>query len=149
LTYDEVISLFKRFQGTIKGTIQYNGALLSLLDVPSWNMSSKKLLKAYQLTNSNQIELEKELLRYADAKEMINSANLQEYFRVLLERNGIPFRTEELAILSHKFTKDDTGHVRANEVISYCRSEADRQEWANVSKRVRRIAQKCIITGSN
>lgn len=149
LTYDEVISLFKRFQGTIKGTIQYNGALLSLLDVPSWNMSSKKLMKAYQLSSSNQIELEKELLRYSDTKEMINSANLQEYFRVLLERNGIPFRNEELAILAHKFTKDDNGHVRANEVISYCRGESDRQEWSSVSKRVRRIAQKCIITGVN
>jgi hypothetical protein len=49
LTYDDVANLFKRFQGEVKGTVQYSGALMTLLDVPSWTASVRKLIKAYKL----------------------------------------------------------------------------------------------------
>jgi len=49
LTYDDVANLFKRFQGESKGTVQYAGALMTLLDVPSWSASVRKLIKAYKL----------------------------------------------------------------------------------------------------
>lgn len=46
LNYDDIMVLFKRFQGSRKGTLQYEGQLLALLDVPSWNMSLRKLTDA-------------------------------------------------------------------------------------------------------
>ena len=46
ITYDELSRLFKRFEGTIKGTIQYSGSLLTLLDVPSMESAKVKFLKA-------------------------------------------------------------------------------------------------------
>ena len=49
LTYDDVATLFKRFQGEVKGTVQYSGALMTLLDVPSWTAAVRKLIKAYKL----------------------------------------------------------------------------------------------------
>lgn len=48
LTYDEVIALFKRFKGTANGTIQYEGPLLKLLDVPSWAAATRKLIKMFK-----------------------------------------------------------------------------------------------------
>jgi hypothetical protein len=48
LTYDEVISLFKRFKGTTNGTVQYEGPLLKLLDVPSWSAATRKLIKMFK-----------------------------------------------------------------------------------------------------
>jgi hypothetical protein len=48
LTYDEVISLFKRFKGTATGTVQYEGPLLKLLDVPSWSAAIRKLIKMFK-----------------------------------------------------------------------------------------------------
>jgi hypothetical protein len=48
LTYDEVISLFKRFKGTSAGTVQYEGPLLKLLDVPSWSAAIRKLIKMFK-----------------------------------------------------------------------------------------------------
>lgn len=49
LTYDDVAILFKRFQGDVKGTIQYSGTLMTLLDIPSWAAALRKLLKVFQL----------------------------------------------------------------------------------------------------
>jgi len=45
ITYDELIRLFKRFEGPVKGTVQYTGPLLRLLEVPSLEMSTSKLVK--------------------------------------------------------------------------------------------------------
>ena len=46
ITYDELSRLFKRFQGTVKGTIQYSGALMNLLEVPSMKTANIKFMKA-------------------------------------------------------------------------------------------------------
>lgn len=49
LTYDDVALLFRRFRGDGKGTVQYAGPLMSLLDVPSWGVANRKLVKVFQL----------------------------------------------------------------------------------------------------
>jgi hypothetical protein len=58
LTYDDIMLLFKRFQGGVKGTVQYEGNLLNLLDVPSWSMSIRKLMDAFgkSVTSGDNIE---------------------------------------------------------------------------------------------
>lgn len=150
LSYDEVVVLFKRFQGSLKGTVQYQGALLSLLDVPSWNAAMKKLLKAYDLVGPEPA-FHKEMLLFADAQEMIDVNNLQEFFKTVMESRGIATRPEEVAILAHKFTnsKDNgsRGMIHISEVVSYLHMEAEKQDWTNVSKRLRRSAQKAILMG--
>jgi hypothetical protein len=47
LTYDEVAIIFRRFRGPLKGTCQYAGDLLALLDMPSLSIALKKLVHAY------------------------------------------------------------------------------------------------------
>ena len=47
LTYDEVAIIFRRFRGPLKGTVQYAGDLLNLLDMPSLSIAVKKLVHAY------------------------------------------------------------------------------------------------------
>lgn len=59
LTYDDVVRLFKRFQGTVKGTVQYVGPLLVLLDVPSNVVAVRKLLKAFKLSKARGENMEK------------------------------------------------------------------------------------------
>lgn len=49
LNYDEVIILFKRFPGEEKGSVQYRGDLLALMDLPSMSIMLKKLVKAYKV----------------------------------------------------------------------------------------------------
>lgn len=49
LTYDEVAILFRRFRGPQKGTVQYEGDLLALLDMPSLSVAVKKLVQAYRM----------------------------------------------------------------------------------------------------
>ena len=58
LTYDDIMLLFKRFQGGVKGTVQYEGNLLNLLDVPSWSISIRKLMDAFgkSVTSGDNIE---------------------------------------------------------------------------------------------
>ena len=46
VNYDDILLLFKRFKGSGNGTVQYEGKLLSLLDVPSLRISLRKLSDA-------------------------------------------------------------------------------------------------------
>lgn len=63
LTYDEVVKLFKRFQGPVKGMIQYRGPLLSLLDVPTWGAGYRKLMDSYRMYASDGVNIDKVLLK--------------------------------------------------------------------------------------
>jgi len=47
LNYDEVVMLFRKFQGGTKGTVQYRGSLLKLMDVPCWSVAISKVLVAF------------------------------------------------------------------------------------------------------
>ena len=59
LSYDEVVMLFKRFQGPIKGTVQYRGPLLSLLDVPTWSAGYRRLMEAYHIMEEEGVHMER------------------------------------------------------------------------------------------
>lgn len=48
LNYDEVVMIFKRFQGNVKGTVQYVGDLMLLLDVPSWPIILRKVVRMFR-----------------------------------------------------------------------------------------------------
>jgi hypothetical protein len=61
LTYDEVVMLFKRFNGPLKGTIQYKGPLMALLDVPTWGVGFKKLMDAFRVCINDGANMEKVL----------------------------------------------------------------------------------------
>ena len=54
LSYDKVVILFRRFQGSLRGTVQYLGGLLKLLDVPSYSVAVKKLLKSFSRAMADQ-----------------------------------------------------------------------------------------------
>jgi hypothetical protein len=53
VTYDDVILLFKRFQGGVKGTVQYEGPMMKLLDIPSWALAVRKLTKMFRKAKVN------------------------------------------------------------------------------------------------
>ena len=59
LSYDEVVMLFKRFQGPVKGTVQYRGPLLSLLDVPTWAAGYRRLMEAYHILEEEGVRMER------------------------------------------------------------------------------------------
>jgi hypothetical protein len=44
LTYDDLQLLFKRFQGSTKGTVKYRGSFMQLLDIPSPDVALQKLV---------------------------------------------------------------------------------------------------------
>ena len=148
LTYDEVVVLFKRFQGAVKGTVQYNGALLSLLDVPSWNVTLKKLLKAYFIVNDD-AAMVKELLRYSDARDAIDFKNLTEFFKDLFDKFGIAHKPAELAILANKFCPNGKGTAVPADLVAFLRAENDRQLWMVSSRRVRLAGQKASLVGAD
>lgn len=147
LTYDEVVVLFKRFQGSVKGTVQYSGALLRLLDLPSFNVAVRKLIQAFQIARGGH-EVEKDMLRFADASGIMNISSLQEFFKFLFDRHGIAYRPEELGILASKLSNEKTA-INVKDVINYCRIESERQDWAAVGKLIRRSVQKATLEGQD
>jgi hypothetical protein len=157
LTYDDVAILFKRFQGDVKGTIQYSGTLMTLLDIPSWAAALRKLLKVFQLVGGRK-GLEKEMTRYAGSGGQLTAQNLCECFQSILERYGIVYREEDVTLLVHHFAKGERGEhgslsdnedIDPSKVLDYCKEQLDRQGWLSVSKRVRSAAQKTYIMGSD
>ena len=149
LTYDEVVTLFKRFQGTVKGTVQYCGALMQLLDVPSYNVALRKIIKAYQAYGDETL-LEQGMLKYADAHGLLTANNVAEYIRSLFENLGTAYRVEEVALLSQKLSAlSPNGTVKPQEIIGFCRNESETQEWVVVGKRLRRAVQDAYLVGTD
>jgi hypothetical protein len=48
LSWHELLSVVRRFRSDVRGTVAYHGALLRLLDVPSWPGIERKLYAALQ-----------------------------------------------------------------------------------------------------
>jgi len=145
LNYDEVVMLFKRFKGTVNGTVQYVGKLMQLLDIPSYAVALRKLTKAYQAYGDDS-RVEQEMLKFADAREFLNAANIGEFIRSLFEAKGIKYRIEEVALLSEKLgALSPSGAVKPKEIVAFCRNEADSQEWVLVGKRFKRAVSDAYL----
>lgn len=173
LTYDDIMILFKKFQGSVRGTVQYVGSLTRLLDVPSMQVAVRKLVKAYQLAErTGAKEFEKVLIRtsnicyfksellqvltsHADPNGRLALQNLRDGLRVLFERFGIPHKSEELMLLAHKFVSstqiqgrdDNTADIACSDVMEFCKDESDRQAWTAITKNLRLCATKAFLTG--
>ena len=147
LTYDDVANLFKRFQGEVKGTVQYAGALMTLLDVPSWTAAVRKLIKAYKLAGGEK-GFQRELATYSDGHENLRATDLSDCFRRVMENHAVAYKDEEVAILVHHFTRALPAEegVAMSEVLKVCNEELDRQAWMSVSKRFRGVVQKAYVS---
>ena len=146
LNYDDVMTLFKRFQGTVKGTVQYSGNLMNLLDVPSWGLALRKLLKAF---SADQVQFEKELLRYSTAEGALTLGDLHEFIRGLFEGSRLKYKLEEVALLVKALgaANGDAANIPASKVVAYCEKEAAKQQWEITGKHMRRAVQDCYLLG--
>ncbi|KAJ1442329.1 hypothetical protein B484DRAFT_442214 [Ochromonadaceae sp. CCMP2298] len=149
LTYDEVAIIFKRFRGVMKGTVQYSGDLLSLLDMPSLGVALKKLVQAYKKFGDHEAMM-KEILRHSGAESSLGARDLEEFFRVLFAKTYLKCRPEELTLLAQRFVTNGGGEqVTATQVADFCAEEADRSEWALVGQRLRLAAQRAALEGAD
>eukprot|EP01038_Epipyxis_sp_PR26KG_P004534 gene4534-6404_t len=146
LTYDEVAVLFRRFQGNMKGTIQYTGSLMALLDMPSWNVTVRKLILAYKKYGDFD-NFSKEMLRYSDSDSKLTAKDFEEFLHAIFDKLSIRYRPEELSILSQKFSEDSKsgGMITPNQVAEFCNDESERQEWKVVTTRFRRAVQTAYL----
>lgn len=148
LTYDELVLLFRRFQGSVKGTLQYAGPLMKLLDVPSWSSVSKKLLDLFdKLERRQTVNFEKELMQHADSQSgQISHEQLIECLSTLFHKLGITARPGELRMICQRF-HTSLNHVR--DICQFCRTETNRRQWEVAGRKLRVIAQKAAVMGAN
>lgn len=147
LNYDEVVTIFKRFQGVTKGSVQYAGGLMTLMELPSMAIVLKKITRIYKLYGDS-IAFKAELLRHANSSEELRGADLEEVLRVVAERTGVKLKPEECILFQQKLLNDDeNGTVSATKVVTYISQEADRQDWVLVNNRLRLCAQKAELDG--
>lgn len=149
LTYDEVAVLFKRFQGVSKGTVQYAGDFMTLLDMPSWTVASRKLIKAFELYGSRSV-VEKEMLRHSDANSRLDEKDIESFLRVLFDKTRIICRPEDYQLIAARFVAEgQNGVATVPQIMSFCEGESDRQKWAQVSRRFRAAVQSAYIDGED
>lgn len=149
LNYDEVVILFRRFQGLKKGTVQYTGPLLQLMDLPSTPITLRKIAKLFKLYG-DALAFRNALLQHANAAEYLKKEDIEECVRVMSDRSGLKFKPEERTLLARKMLATPHAQdqmISVSEIVSFITAEADRQDWVTVSKRLRNCAQKAELDG--
>lgn len=154
LTYDDIMILFKRFQGNVKGTIQYSGQLMKLLDLPNSLQALLKLFKLYKECMARRLDMKQLLVQYADGKGQLTAADFKEFLRDTFEQCAISSSQDENNIITHRvFTSHSPDNksaepakfLQADEIISFCVAEIGRQEWVVSSRRLLRTVQKAYL----
>ncbi|RYG69216.1 hypothetical protein EON64_03285 [archaeon] len=149
LNYDEVVILFKRFAGDKKGTVQYNGDLLVLMDLPSMSIMVKKLVKATKAFGDTSA-VRKLLLRHCNSAEEMSAEDTQEFLRVLFEKTSTKSKPEDRSLLAAKVIEQcgvDKSHVSVTKVLSYIAEETDKLDWTLVSTRLKLCVQRAVLEG--
>ena len=143
LTYDDILILFRLFQGTTRGNIQYAGSLMKLLDVPVWSNTIGKLIKLYEkLEKASVGSFAEKLSQYADEHGCISSGNLTEFFKTIFNAYGVSVNAGDIAMIVKKFNKP-LNYV--DEISKFCRDEGNRLLWLSASRKLRTICQNALL----
>lgn len=157
LTYDDIMILFKRFQGSLKGTIQYSGQMMKLLDLPNSSQAILKFFKLYKMCLAKRLDMKQLLLQYADGRGQLTPLDFKEFLRDIFEKFAITSTLEENNIITHRVytthsregerskTTEPARALEADQIISFCISETARQEWVVTSRRLLRTVQKAYL----
>ena len=151
ITYEEIMTLFKKFAGSVTGTVRYNAELMTLLEVPSLKHLISKILSAY---NAEPGVFEDEMYRVASGSEKdatMALVDFQDAIMSFFERCGAKVRPEEATILAKHIEKNSTADgsrdIRVDRVIDFLKSEANRRAWASTGKRFRQAVQDGYLIG--
>ena len=146
LDYDEVLTLFQRFPGNDKGTVQYSGDLMRLLDIPSWPVVTRKVIKAYKRASERGRDVEAELTRRTGSSGLVNPQDVNEFFQQLQESVGLHAKTEECLIIAANLTREGVD-LTPRRVVAFILKEIESQQWVLVGKKLRQASQKAVLLG--
>ena len=108
VTYEEIITLFKKFEGSVTGTVRYNTDLMTLLEVPSLKHLMGKLLSAY---NAESAVFENEMSGVASGSgedATMASVDFQGALVAFFDRCNVKVRPEEATILAKHIERNCT-----------------------------------------
>ena len=146
LDYDEVLTLFKRFGGNDTGTVQYSGDLMRLLDIPSWPVVTRKVIKAYKRASERGRDVEAELTRRTGSSGLVNPQDVNEFFEQLQESVGLHAKTEECLIIAANLTREGVD-LTPRRIVAFILKEIESQQWVLVGKKLRQASQKAVLLG--
>lgn len=159
LNYDEILIIYRRFEGNQKGTVQYAGPLMILMDIPSYPIILKKFIKAYKSYNDVTFFRE-ELLRFSNANEELKVYDVEEMIKVVFEKTGIKSKPEERILLAQKIVdqgsitqnlssnkNNQSGYIKVKHILEFASNETDRADWLMVNKRLQLCVQKAELSG--
>jgi Ca2+-binding EF-hand superfamily protein len=154
LNYDEVLIIYRRFEGNLRGTVQYAGPLLILMDLPSYPIVLRKFIKAFKSYNDITF-FKEELLRFANSAEEMKIHDIEEMIKVVFEKTGIKAKQEERVLLSQKIAEicsvdtnyNSKDYFKVKRVLDFVSEESDRSNWLLVNKRLQLCVQKAELDG--
>ena len=151
LTYDDIMVLFKRFQGSEKGKVQYSGPLMKLLDLPNSSQALRKFFKLHKMCIVKGLDMKKLLMQYADGRAQLTVLDFKEFLRDTFEKCAISSSLDETAVIAqHVYSTknrnfDTTNVMTADDIHTFCAEEAERQDWVVTSRRLLRTVQKAYL----
>mmetsp|Transcript_15418 Transcript_15418/g.16702 ORF Transcript_15418/g.16702 Transcript_15418/m.16702 type:complete len:1790 (+) Transcript_15418:1-5370(+) len=151
LNYDEIMIIYRKFEGIQKGTVQYAGQLMVLMDLPSFPIAIKKFIKSFK-SYADITFFKEELLRFANAAEELKIVDLEEMLRIVFEKTGIKSRQEERILVAQRIADEyhdvsQQGYLKVKQIMDFISEETDRADWLIVCKRLQLCCQKAEMNG--
>lgn len=154
ITYDEIITLFRKFEGNVSGTIRYNGDLMSLLEVPTMGNLMRKLLSSF---SAEPQVFQEELLKASTSndpkKATMAAVDFQNALESFFRRCGTKAKAEEVGILVQHIAKSCSSgsagsrDVNVGDSIAFCVAEKKRMDWTATGKRFHNAVNDCYLIG--
>jgi Ca2+-binding EF-hand superfamily protein len=146
LNYDEVVTLFHRFKGSVTGTVQYTGDMMRLMDIPSWPVVTRKMIKAFKRVSGRGRDVEEELSSRAGPHGTVGAPDVNEFMHSMIEAAGMRVTTEECLIVGANLAREGV-ELTPRRIVAWLSDEIDRQDWALVGKKLRQASQRASLVG--
>lgn len=90
-----------------------------------------------------------DILRHVNGEGKLTAADLKEFLRSMFDKTGIKYKPEDIMIIVRRFIKDDSTSIYPTDFVEFCRDDLAKEEWAAVSKRLRRMFEKATLDGTD
>jgi hypothetical protein len=122
LSYADVAMLAKRFRGPVKGTVQYQGAFLKLLDVPSKAKAERKFKRFLRSLHKQNKSMTEYVNRLDASQGQASVANCVEAFREAGAEKML--KDGEIRMILRKFSNKSDGFVDLQALKQHCAPSA-------------------------
>ena len=146
LKYDDLVRLFKRFPGSIKGTVLYHGSLLNLLEVPTTKSAISNLMKVMKAARNRGVNIGDIANSLCDGEGNVSYSQLKEFLTQIASSVHLSLSAAEVAIIANKYSSS-VNYLHVSRLLDLIQEDMIRLEWSIVASRFKSALQVAMSSG--